>query len=51
MEIFFDQQVGNDLKTTDNIQKNAAGQRNDYTTGCMSDYSYIKESCKLIAFG
>lgn len=51
METFFDQPVGHDLKTTDNIQKNGAGQRNDYRTGCMLDYSYIKESCKLIAFG
>ena len=32
----FDQPIKNDLK-------------NDYTTGCLLDYPYFKEHCKLIA--
>ena len=29
---FFDQPIKNDLKTCDNIRKNATGQGDDYTT-------------------
>ena len=25
------------------------GQGDDYTTGCLLDYPYFKENCKLIA--
>ena len=34
--------------TYDNIRKIATGQGDDYTTGCLLDYSYFKEHYKLI---
>ena len=45
----FDQPVKNNLITYDSIQKIAAGQRNDYTTGCLLDYNYFKGYYKMIA--
>ena len=36
-------------KRYENIRKIATGQGNDYTTGCLLDYSYFKENCKMIA--
>ena len=40
---FFDQSVRNDLITYDNIRKIARGQGDDYTTGCLLDYNYLKK--------
>ena len=37
------------IKTYKNIRKIAAGQGDDYTTGCLLDYSYFKDHYKLIA--
>ena len=37
------------MKTHDNIQKIATGQRDDYTTGCLLDYSYFNNYYKMIA--
>ena len=39
----FDQIVKNNLRTNDNIQKIAAGQGDDYKTGCLSDYNYFNK--------
>ena len=36
-------------KTYENIRKFPIGQGDDYTTGCLLDYSYFKENYKLIA--
>ena len=36
-------------KTYENIRRIATGQGDDYTTGCLLDYSYFKENCKMIA--
>ena len=36
-------------KTYKNIRKIATGQGDDYTIGCLLDYSYFKENYKLIA--
>ena len=47
--IFFDQPVKSNLKTYDNIRKNATGQRDDYTTGCLLDYNYLNNYYKMIA--
>ena len=47
-KMFFDQPVKNDLRTYDNVRKVTIGHRDDYTTGCLIDYSYFKESYKLI---
>ena len=45
----FDQPVKNDMRTYDNIRKIATGQADDYTIGCLLDYSYFKKHYKLIA--
>ena len=45
----FDQPVKNDLRTYDNIRKTAIGQGDDYSTGCLLDYTYFKKYYKLIA--
>ena len=36
-------------KTYENIRKIAAGQGDDYTTGCLLVYSYFKNHQKMIA--
>ena len=46
---FLDQPVKNNLRTYDNIQKIAAGQEDDYTTGYLLDYPYFKSYYKMIA--
>ena len=46
---FFDQPVKNDKVTYENIRKIATGQGDDYTTGCLLDYSYFKDYYKMIA--
>ena len=45
----FDQPVKNDKVRYDNIRKIATGQGDDYTTGCLLDYTYFKKYCKMIA--
>ena len=45
----FDQPINSMTKTYENIRKIATGQGDDYTTGCLLDYSYFKENYKLIA--
>ena len=40
---FFNQPVGNSLKTFDNILKFVAGQGYDYTNLCLLDYPYFIE--------
>ena len=46
---FFDQPVKNDKVTYENIRKVTIGQRDDYTTGCLLDYTYFKKYYKMIA--
>ena len=48
-KIFFDQPVKNNKVTYENIRKIATGQGDDYTTGCLLDYPYLKDSYKMIA--
>ena len=38
-----------DIKRYEEIRKLTTGQGEDYTTGCLSDYEYIKNHCKLIS--
>ena len=45
----FDQPINSMNKTYENISKIAIGQGDDYTTGCLLDYSYFKENYKMIA--
>ena len=46
---FFDEPVKNDKVTYENIRKIATGQGDDYTTGCLLDYTYFKNYYKMIA--
>ena len=46
---FFDQPINSELKTYENIRKIATGQADDYTTGCLLDYSYFNDCYKMIA--
>ena len=46
---FFDKPIKNNKETYENIRKVATGQGDDYTTGCLLDYSYFIDSYKTIA--
>ena len=46
---FFDQPINSMNKTYKNIRKIATGQGDDYTTGCLLDYTYFKKYYKMIA--
>ena len=39
----FDQPINSHLKTYENIRRIATGKGDDYTTGCLLDYSYLKK--------
>ena len=45
----FDQPINSMTKTYERIRKLATGQGDDYTTGCLLDYSYFKDHYKMIA--
>ena len=47
-ENFFDQPI-KDNKVTYENRKIATGRGDDYTTGCFLDYSYFKNSGKMIS--
>ena len=47
-ENLFDQPVKNNRVTYEYIRKIATGQGHDYTTGCLLDYPYFKDSYKMI---
>ena len=46
---FFDQPINSMIKTYENIRKITIGQGDDYTTGCLLDYTYFKKYYKMIA--
>ena len=46
---FFDQSIKNNKVTYKNIRKIATGQGDDYTTGCLLDYSYFMDTYKMIS--
>ena len=48
-EDIFDQPIKNNKVTYENIRKIATGQGDDYTTGCLLDYSYFANTYKMIA--
>ena len=48
VENFFDQPVKDNKVTCENIRKIATGKGDDYTTGCLLDYPYFKDSYKMI---
>ena len=45
----FDQPINSMTKTDKNIRKVVTGQGDDYTTGCLLDYTYFKKYYKMIA--
>ena len=44
----FDQPAKNDKVTYENIRKITIGKGDDYTTGCLLDYNYLKKYYKMI---
>ena len=48
-ENFFDQPVKDNKVIHKNIRKISTGKGDDYTTGCLLDYPYFKNSYKMIA--
>ena len=48
-ENFFDHPIKNYKVTYENLRKIATGQGDDYTTGCLLDYSYFADTYKMIA--
>ena len=46
---FYEQPIDSDLKRYQVIRKLATGQGEDYTTGCLLDYDYIKHHYRFIA--
>ena len=46
---FFHQPINSMIKTYENIRKIAIGQEDDYATGCLLHYTYLKKYCKMIA--
>ena len=47
-ENFFDQPIKNNKVTYESLRKIAIGQGDDYTTGCLLDYSYFANTYKMI---
>ena len=48
-ENLFGQPIKNNKVTYENIKNVATGQGDDYTTACLLDYPYFKDSYKMIA--
>ena len=48
-ENFFNQPIKNNKVIYENIRKIAIGQGDDYTSGCLLDYSYFADTYKMIA--
>ena len=46
---FYDQAIHDSIKQHDKIRKISTGQGDDYTTGCLLDFSYFEKNCRLIA--
>ena len=45
---FFDQPVKSSVRTYDNIRKIATSEGDDYTSGCLLDYTYFNNYYKMI---
>ena len=46
---FYDQPISDLIKQDDEIRKTSTGHSDDYTTGCLLDYQYVKDYYNLIA--
>ena len=49
VKTFFDQAINSNLKTYEHNKRIDTSRGDDYTTGCLLDYSYFKEHYKMIA--
>ena len=45
---FYDQSVNDLIKQYDEMRKISTGHGDDYTTGCLLDYVYLKDDCRII---
>ena len=45
----YDQSINDSIKQYDEIRKISTGQGDDYTTGCLLDFSYFEKNYRLIA--
>ena len=45
----YDQPINDSIKQYDEVRKISTGQSDDYTTGCLLDYSYFENNYRLIA--
>ena len=45
---FYDQPINDLIKQYDEIRKISTGQGDDYTTGCLLDFSYFEKNYRLI---
>ena len=45
---FYDRPITSDIKPYEEIRKLTTGQEEDYTTGCLLDFNYIKNHYRLI---
>ena len=48
-ENFFDQPIKDNKLTYESITKIATGKGDDFTTGCLLDYTYFRDNYKMIA--
>ena len=46
---FYDQPINDSIKQYDEVRKISMAQGDDYTTGCLLDYSYFEDNYRLIA--
>ena len=46
---FYDQPINNLIKQYAEVRKTSTGQSHNYTAGCLLDYAYFKDNCRLIA--
>ena len=46
---FYDQAINDSIKQYDEVRKISTGQGDDYTTGCLLDFSYFENNYRLIA--
>ena len=46
---FYDQTINDSIKQHDEVRKTSTGQGDDYNTGCLLDYPYLKDIYRLMA--
>ena len=44
---FYDQPINDSIKQYDEVRKVRTGLSDDYRTGCLLDFAYFKETCRL----